>query len=100
LVEWCIENGGDLLTFGWARRPTPEYDCQDPALVQAATLGQLMDIDLMIAAEVGDGVVHGELRSLFVRRSLIYVLFVRRSLTCEGASAAWQTGCDISTDAA
>lgn len=54
LVDSDSEHGGNLLAFSGTRRPAAQGDRGDAALVEAATIGQLGDVEGLFATEFGN----------------------------------------------
>ena len=59
-VDGDAEDGGDFLALGWTGGPAAKGDGGDAAFVEADSLGELGDGDLVFLAEVGDTFGHGK----------------------------------------
>ena len=59
LVDRHAQRGGDFLPLRGAWRPAAEDNRQRATFLQPTALGKLVDVDLLIAAKVGDGLRHG-----------------------------------------
>lgn len=57
-VDGDAEHSGDLLAFGRTGSPTAQGDGRDPAIIKAAAFGEFGDRELLLLAEVGDGLGH------------------------------------------
>ena len=58
LVDRHVEHAGDLLALRGAWRPAAKDDGQRAAFFQPATLGELADVQMVIAAQVSDSLGH------------------------------------------
>src|SRR5207302_605363 len=55
LLARQAENAGDAVALARARRPAAQHDRRHARLIQAGALGQRLDIDLVLYAQVADG---------------------------------------------
>ena len=56
---WYVKDGSDFLAFGGARRPAAEGDRRHAADIEAGAIGERLDGDALLTAQIGDGVRHG-----------------------------------------